>query len=140
MLAKKWMALTKLCLILACSSSLAQSWDYPRPRQVPGDSVFGFTYHMSRLLESRMSKIDLQYHSLAAYHALNNAENGELVEWFNDKDNSLGKIRVVYTWPSSDGWCRRLHSWVNSQRTVFTYEDTACYNTTRNTWNFIDKY
>lgn len=140
MLVKKWMVLTKLCLILACSNSFAQTWDFPQPRGVHGDSVFSFGYHLGRMLEKRMGSIDLEYHTRAAYHALNNAENGELVEWFNDKGNSLGKIRVVYTFPAPGGWCRRLHSWVNAQGTVFTYQDTACYNSARNTWNFIDKY
>jgi surface antigen len=79
-------------------------------------------------------------HTQSVYHALNNLENGELVEWFNHRTDAQGKTRIVYTYPGSGNICRRVHSWVRFGADEKSFQDTACYNNTTNSWNFIDKY
>lgn len=137
---KNTMALMKLCLILACTNSWAQSWEFPKPNPNSGESALGSAWLIGKILETRMNKQDTAYHTQAVYHALNNLENGDLVEWFNERTGSHGKARIIYTWPSNSGPCRRVYSWARFGDQMRTYEDTACYNNTRNTWNFIDKY
>jgi len=135
------MVLGKLCLILVCSNSFAQSWQTPIYNNWSrGDTLIGFTYNISKYLTTRLKKEDQALHSQAVYHALNNLENGEVVEWFNDRTDAQGKAKIVYTFPASGNICRRVHSWVRYGADSKSFEDTACRNTAVNTWNFIDKY
>jgi surface antigen len=101
--------------------------------------VFNFAWAIGKILETRMGEVDRGYHTRAVYHALNNAVEGQDVEWFNDSMGSQGRARIVWTHPSPGGWCRRVHSLVYFNRHSMTYEDTACYNTQTNSWNFIAK-
>lgn len=141
MLAKNLMALGKLCLILVCSNSYAQSWETPIYNNwTRGDTLVGFTHNLSKFLTTRLKKEDQVLHSQSVYHALNNLENGEVVEWFNDRTDAQGKAKIVYTFPANGNICRRVHSWVRFGADSKNFEDTACLNTSLNTWKFIDKY
>lgn len=132
------MVLTKLCLILASTSASSQSWESPHHNPYAGQ-LSGTAIFLGKIFETRMDKQDQAYHSQAVYHALNNAVEGQDVSWFNDGNNSRGLVRVVYTQPSSGGWCRRIHSFVLFKNITKTYEDTACYNTHTKTWTWIYK-
>ncbi len=87
-----------------------------------------------------MKPEDQAMHTQAVYHALNNLENGELVEWFNDRTDAQGKARIVYTWPANGNICRRVHSWVRLGADEKSFEDTACLYANTNVWKFVDKY
>ena len=138
---KSIMALGKLFLILVCSNSYAQSWSGPvNQDRIKNDGFLAFAYNMSIYYGSRLNKFDNAMHTQAVYHALNSLDNGETVEWYNDRNNSYGKARIVYTVPGSGTICRRIHSQVRLANSVNTYEDTACYNNNTNTWTFVDKY
>ena len=141
MLAKSTMVLGKLCLILACTASHAQSWNGPTNRAwIRDDSLLGFAYNISKHFTTRLNKEDSALHTQAVYHALENLENGELVEWYNDRSDSQGKARIVYTWQGSGNICRRVFSWVKFGDNARNFEDTACYNVDTKTWRFVDKY
>jgi surface antigen len=138
MLAKKWMVLTKLCLTLVCTNVDAQSWERPHHNPFAGQ-LNGTAWFLGKIFETRMDKNDQAFHSQAVYHALNNSNDGEDVTWFNDREGSQGRARIVYTHPSPGGWCRRVYSFVVFKNITKTYEDTACYNTHTNTWSWIYK-
>lgn len=132
------MVLTKLCLILAHYNVNAQSWERPHHNPFAGQPG-GTSWLLGKVFETRMDKEDQAYHSQAVYHALNNTVEGQDVFWYNDRAGSQGMARIVYTHPSSGGWCRRLHSYVQFKNIQKTYEDTACYNTHTKTWSWITK-
>ena len=133
--------LGKLFLILACTSSFAQSWEGPQYRDWQrNDGVLGFAYNMNRYFATKLSKQDAAVHSRAVYFALSNLETGEIAEWFNDNAGSHGKAKIIATWTGSGDICRRVYSYVSAGKSSGTYEDTACYNSNTKTWNFVDKY
>ena len=137
MLAKNLTVLGKLCLILVCTNSYAQSWEAPIfNRWANNDSLLGMTYNISKFVGSRLKKQDQALHTQAVYHALNNLENGETAEWFNDRTDAQGKAVIVMTMPTNGSYCRRIHSWVRLGADERAFEDTACYNVTTKTWNF----
>ena len=142
MLAKNLMVLGKLFLILVCSSNaFAQSWEAPIfNRWANNDSILGLTYNLSKFASSRLKKEDRALHTQAVYHSLNNVENGEMVEWFNDRNDSQGKVKIVYTYPANGNICRRVHSWVRLGVDERSFEDTACFYNNIKSWKFIDKY
>ena len=136
------MVLGKLFLILVCSSSVyAQSWETPiYNSRTNNDTFVGFAYNISKWFSKRLKPEDQAIHTQSVYHALNNLENGELVEWFNDRTDAQGKARIVYTWPANGNVCRRVHSWVRFGADSKSFEDTACYNSITKGWKFVDKY
>jgi hypothetical protein len=139
--AKNLMVLTKLCLILVCTNSFAQSWETPvYENWQRSDNLPGFFFNITKWFSKRLKPEDAAMHTQSVYHALNNLENGELVEWFNHRTDAQGKARIVYTYPGSGNICRRVHSWVRFGVDEKSFQDTACYNNTTNSWNFIDKY
>lgn len=138
---KSLMALGKLCLILACTNSSAQSFLGPTNNSwAPNDSIISIAYNMVRYFESRLNKPDAAMHTQAVYHALNNMENGQVAEWRNERSNSWGQAKIVYTWPGNGNVCRRVYSLVQTEQYVKNFEDTACYNNNTNSWRFVDKY
>ena len=141
MLAKNLTALGKLCLILAISSNAyAQSWDKPMFQDWQPDSgVVGMLYNAMQWHTTKLSNVDKAYHAQAVYHALNNAENDETVEWFSERSESMGKVRIVMTWPANGNICRRIHHYVLADRRERSWGETACMNSNTNRWVFTDK-
>ncbi len=134
---KNMMVLGKLCLILVCTNSYAQSWESPiNDRWLPSDNAISFMINMSKWFGTQLKPQDRELHRHAVYHALNNLENGEAVEWFNDRTDAQGKARIVMTTPANGSYCRRIHSWVRLGADQRSFEDTACYNVTTKSWNF----
>jgi surface antigen len=137
MLVKNMMVLGKLFLILVCTNSYAQSWESPiNQRWHPNESSVQILINLSRYFSTQLKPQDKELHRHAVYHALNNLENGEVAEWFNDRTDAQGKVRIVMTTPANGSYCRRVHSWVRLGSEDRAFEDTACYNVTTKTWNF----
>lgn len=131
------MVLGKLFLILVCTNSYAQSWESPiNQRWHPNESSVQILINLSRYFSTQLKPQDKELHRHAVYHALNNLENGEVAEWFNDRTDAQGKVRIVMTTPANGSYCRRVHSWVRLGSEDRAFEDTACYNVTTKTWNF----
>lgn len=138
MLVKNMMVLGKLFLILVCTNSYAQSWESPiNQRWHPNESSVQILINLSKYFSTQLKPQDKELHRQAVYHALNNLENGEMVEWFNDRTDAQGKARIVMTIPANGSYCRRVHSWIRLGSEERAFEDTACYNVTTKTWNFF---
>lgn len=132
------MVLGKLFLILVCTNSYAQSWESPiNQRWHPNESSVQILINLSKYFSTQLKPQDKELHRQAVYHALNNLENGEMVEWFNDRTDAQGKARIVMTIPANGSYCRRVHSWIRLGSEERAFEDTACYNVTTKTWNFF---
>ena len=137
---KNLMVLGKLCLILVCSNSYAQSWEGSSHRDWSrSDNLLGLGYNVARYFSAKLDKLDVAYHSRAVIFALNNVDTGDVVEWYNDQNASHGKVRISATWTGSGNTCRQVQSYVITGRNSFTYSDRACYNSNINTWIFVDK-
>jgi surface antigen len=73
------------------------------------------------------------YHQ-SIVHALEYAENGDKVTWY--KQNASGYSVPVYTWPNSNGYCRRLHLNVVAYNKQKSMAVTACYNNLDSNWTW----
>jgi surface antigen len=135
------MVLGKLFLILSLNTAQAQSWSSPAFTgwANPTDSA-SIVFNMAKWFSASLSKEDKMRHQQAVYHALNNLENGELVEWFNNATDSQGKVQISYTWPAGGTICRRVYSFVRKDTNARSYQDTACMDNNQKTWTFVDKY
>ena len=141
MLAKNLMGLGKLFLILAVSANAhGQTWTQPlNTDYVYNGGFVGFIYNASKWYGSRLSKGDQTYHSQAVYHALDNADNGEAVEWYNDYEGSMGKVMIAASWPANGDICRRMHHYIRTKSDSKSWGDTACMSSNTRRWVFTDK-
>lgn len=128
------MVLGKLYLLLAINTAHAQGWNNPAFDSTGTMSI------MARIFGTNLSKEDVSTHRQAVYHALNNAENGETVVWYNNATDSDGKAMIAWTSPTNGGMCRRIYSYIRIKSNMSSYQDTACLDINRKTWSFVDKY
>jgi hypothetical protein len=70
--------------------------------------------------------IDVETHTKAAVFAVNNLDNGEVVEWSNPNSGSAGIIKVVLTKPAQGGFCRLLYIQVEMKNNVRDYQEYGC--------------
>jgi len=65
-------------------------------------------------------------HKKSVYHALNQALDGEFVYWKSDKKKFTGKVRVVHSYPTSNGWCRIYQTYITRKTTTNFFTNQAC--------------
>jgi len=71
----------------------------------------------------------------AVTHAASFAENGQVVEWY--KNDASGYAVPVMTWPTSSGYCRRMHIQAIAYNTEKIITRTACYNNSSRNWQWF---
>jgi surface antigen len=104
------------------------------------DGLIGLTFNIIKWNDTKLSKVDRAYHTQAVYHALNHAENGEIVEWFSERSESQGKVQIVMTWTANGDICRRIHHYVRVDNKVDrSWGEQACMNPNTRRWIFSDK-
>lgn len=130
-----------LLSLLIISQTSAQSYKSPAFESWADPSTgAGLVFNIAKWFGTSLSKEDRIKHQGAVYHALNNLENGEMIEWRNEWANTEGKVQIAYTWPNRGLVCRRVYSWVRVKADSRSYQDTACLDNNHKTWTFVDKY
>lgn len=130
-----------LLSLLITSQCWAQSYQNPAFDSWANPSTgAGLVFNIAKWFGASLSKEDKIKHRSAVYHALNNLENGEMIEWRNEYQNTEGKVQIAYTWPNRGLICRRVYSWVRVKESSKSYQDTACMDSNLKTWTFVDKY
>lgn len=72
----------------------------------------------------------------AVYFTLDNLEDYDISDWVSSNHNFFGKIRVVRSFPTSDGYCRVYQSLiVKKDKLAKTMTNKACRSYT-NPWVF----
>jgi surface antigen len=77
----------------------------------------------------------LQYHQ-SINHAISMAENGQEVKWYGN--NSSGYAVPVVTWPSGNGYCRRVYIQTIAYNIKKINPATACYDQGEETWRWVN--
>ena len=80
---------------------------------------------------------DIQTHKKTVYYALNESRDGELVHWKSSKADLSGKVRVVWSYPTSDGLCRIYQVYVTKKSTTNFFTNKACKHGWNNNWSFL---
>ena len=73
------------------------------------------------------------YHS-ALNHAIVFSENGQAVKWY--ESDASGYAVPVITWPTGNGYCRRVHIQAIAHNVEKTMTATACFNEINNKWQW----
>lgn len=94
-----------------------------------------FTFGWFKTLNPRQME---SYYS-ALSHALMYADNGQKVTWY--KEDASGYAVPVMTWPSGNGYCRRVHIQAIAYNVEKTMTATACFDDVYDRWQWRnDKY
>jgi len=94
---------------------------------------------VSNFLQWRMSKLpheDQVKQEQAVFFALDNSDEGEVVEWYSDINNSSGKVSIMMSYPQGSGYCRVIFSQINYNNKSRDFKETACRNGSVD-WRFI---
>lgn len=94
---------------------------------------------MSNLFKSwggQLNKEDKAKHTGAVIFALENAEDGQIVEWYNSTEETSGKIKPLMTWMVQGGYCRKLVTLVKKGENAREYEEVGCRTIDSEFWTF----
>ena len=92
--------------------------------------IVDFTFGWNKSLDDEQQAA---YHQ-SIVHALEYAENGDRVSWY--ENDASGYSVPVLTWPSNNGYCRRLHLNVIAYNVQKAMSVSACYNNTSTNWTW----
>lgn len=95
-------------------------------------SFFGFG-------SGRLPEADSKLHSQTVFMVLNNAQNGEVGEWYSQSGSNYGLVRVVYTFTTGMGYCRVFQSLISKDGHENQYQETACQEPQSRGWVFYNK-
>lgn len=125
----------KLLTLLAVSPVFAGSIENPRFFEYRGGPLLA--QHLNMMFGYFRTLTDEQksHYAQSINHALMYAENGDGVAWYHS--DASGKTVPVMTWPSGDGYCRRLHLEVIAYNQQKSMSATACYSNSTSSWKWI---
>lgn len=129
------MVVGKLSILLACSPAIAEDIYNPKFFQYEGSGlIIRDLIDISLGWFKRLDDNQKAKHAEAITHSLLYTENGQSVTWY--QGNASGMARVVMTWPTGSGYCRRLHTQVIAFNTERTLAATACYHNSSGKWRW----
>jgi surface antigen len=131
---KSLMVVGKLLMLVAISPVQANPTE---PRFFEYRSG-GFTNRLVDLTFGWFKTLDNEqkeaYHS-TIHHAVMMSENGQTVTWY--KNNASGMAVPVMTWPTGNGYCRRIHIQTIAYGVEKTMAATACYDNAHTNWRWV---
>ena len=92
--------------------------------------------NMFKAWDGALSPQDRKTHIGAVLFALENTHDGQVTEWFNNKETTLGKIKPIMSWNVQGGVCRKIISLIQKGDKVREYEEVGCYTLDSQFWTF----
>ena len=89
-------------------------------------SAPGMLWSHIQYLRFSLNDEEKKMHQSAVYHALNNAENGQITSWHSRERLAQGKVRVIHSFPISGGRCRVYQSYIELNGTSRHMTNNAC--------------
>ena len=89
-------------------------------------SAPGMLWSHIQYLRFSLNDEEKKMHQSAVYHALNNADNGEITGWHSRDRLAQGKVRVIHSFPISGGRCRVYQSFIELNGTSRHWTNNAC--------------
>lgn len=86
--------------------------------------------------DGALNKKDRAKHTGAVIFALENAEDGQVVEWYNSNEETSAKIKPIMTWMVQGGHCRKLVTLVKKGEHYREYDEVGCRTIDSQFWTF----
>jgi hypothetical protein len=133
--AKRLMVIGKLLTLLISTSAYAENLANPRFFNYRGGSfanaIEDFSFGWFKKLDD--NEVAAYYQSLI--HGVMYAENGQTVQWFEGR--ASGETTPVVTYPTGNGYCRRMYVVAVAYGVEKHMQRTACYTNSNSTWRWI---
>jgi surface antigen len=137
--AKNWTVAGKLStLVVSLLPGLVSANDLFDPKffEYRSNGVINNIFDVSFGWFKKLSDEEKNAYHQSIIHAVSYAENGDAVTWYQGR--ASGRTVPVMTWPTSSGYCRRVHIAVNSYSITKDMSVTACYNELQDRWTWHD--
>lgn len=102
----------------------------------PNANPLGSVYRIYKMFQSSLSSEDRDTHTMTVIHAMETLENGEDAVWYNQREKTAGKVRIVMTYPVQGGYCRKFFTQVQINENVRDYSETGCRTMDTPYWIF----
>ena len=89
-------------------------------------SIPGMLWNNIQFMRFTLNDEEKKMHQSAVYHALNNAKNGEITTWHSRERLAQGKVRVIHSFPMSDGHCRVYQAYIELNGAARHWTNNAC--------------
>jgi surface antigen len=102
---------------------------FPEPVSLGENQLWsapGMMWNHIQYLRFTLNDDEKKMHQSAVYHALNNAENGQITSWHSRERLAQGKVRVIHSFPISNGHCRVYQSYIELNGTARHFTNHAC--------------
>ena len=102
---------------------------FPEPVSLGENQLWsapGMMWNHIQYLRFTLNDDEKKMHQSAVYHALNNAENGQITSWHSRERLAQGKVRVIHSFPISNGHCRVYQSYIELNGTARHFTNNAC--------------
>jgi len=103
--------------------------DIPQPIMLGESQLWtapGMMWNYIQYLSFSLNDEEKKLHQSAVYHALNNAETGAITDWYSRSRLAQGKVRIIHTFPISNGHCRVYQSFIQLNGTARHLTNNAC--------------
>jgi surface antigen len=121
-------------LILTTSTAVASDIRDPRFFEYQSGGIVNNIFNLSFGWFKKLDSEQKLMHSQALMHAVSYAENGESVKWY--KNDASGLVVPSMTWPSGNGYCRRVYVEAIAHGVKKTARATACYDSAMEKWTW----
>jgi surface antigen len=143
MLAKSFQALVKCLILVSIASPVYADINVPlsttngvRQDYQPNGSILAVGINLFKMVSGSLGSADRDTHTMTVVHAMENLDNGDIVEWYNTVNDTAGRVRVVMTYPVQGGVCRKFFSEVRIKNTIRDYNEQGCKTMDSRYWSF----
>ena len=100
-------------------------------------SATGMRWNGIQYLRFSLNDEEKKMHQSAVYHALNQSRDGEITSWYSDSKKNYGKVKIIQSFPISDGNCRIYQSLINFNNSTRHFTNNACKRFYAENWLFL---
>jgi hypothetical protein len=103
--------------------------DLPQPISLGEKDLWrapGMLWNHIQFLRFSLTDEEKKLHQSAVYHSLNNSANGEITSWHSRERLAQGKVRVIHSFPTSDGHCRVYQAYIELNGAARHFTNNAC--------------
>jgi surface antigen len=86
----------------------------------------GMLWSTIQYMKFSLNDEEKSQHKEAVYFALNNLEDGKIVHWYSKKNPINGKVRVIYSYPTSTRVCRVYQAFIQVRNYSRHFTNNAC--------------
>jgi surface antigen len=132
----KFLASSVLCVFCTLAIANPPSSEYPTYNAQYSDNPIRAITEYFRGRASFLDDDDKQLYVRSVMLALEQTQNGEIVEWWSKRNPANGRTRIISTYPTGSGYCRVYQTEVILNGNAQYFQERACIQGGLTGWQF----